>query len=193
MAALTILYEIFDICNVDIVIYNNIIFYYINKQSILYWLNILNFLNYTIYKYTKFIIINLYYYIIQWYIMFIHSNMPNIFLKNYYYIFYKLKKYLKYIYKRFIKRKKKKIRKYYRFFTIGYLKFILLLLIIVIWYLMRKKHTTYHKYSYILIAVKFFFMSIFISGIMLHLCANQFLSVIISLFLSFMIIYLQLN
>lgn len=125
--------------------------------------------------------------------MFIHSNMPNIFLKNYYYIFYKLKKYLKYIQKRFIKRKKKKIRKYYRFFTIGYLKFILLLLIIVIWYLMRKKHTTYHKYSYILIAVKFFFMSILISGIMLHLCTNQFFSVIISLFLSFMIIYLQLN
>lgn len=62
---LLILYEVFDICNIDIVIYNNIIFYYINKQSILYWLNILNFLNYTIYKYTKFIIINLYYYLIQ--------------------------------------------------------------------------------------------------------------------------------
>lgn len=174
---------------------NNIICCYINKQNILYWLNIINFINYTMYKNIKLIIINIFYYIIQFYIIFIHSNMPNIFLKKYFYYFYELNRYIKrhkkYIFKRYLK--KRKFRKYYRFFSIGYLRILLVLLIIVIWVLMRKKPSTYHKRSYILIAFKFYLISVIISGIMIHLCASHLLSVIISLILSFTIVYLQLN
>lgn len=182
-----------NIINIDI--NNNLICYYVNKQSILNWLNIINFINYTMFKYIKLIIINCYYYIIQLYIIFIHSNMPNLFLKKYFYYFYEFNWYIKkrkaFIFKRYIKRRK--LRRYYRFFTIGYLKILLLLIIVLIWFLMWKKHSTYYKRSYVLIALKFYFISTVISGIMIHLCVNHFISVIISLIISFIIVYLQLN
>ena len=63
---------------------NNMICNLVNKEWLLNLLNLLNFLNYLLYKNIKLILINLYCYVIQFYIIIIYRNLPNSFWKIYF-------------------------------------------------------------------------------------------------------------
>lgn len=186
------LVEILYIDHID----SNIICNLVNKQSILNWLNILNLLNYLLYKYVKLILINLYCYIIQFYVIIIYRNLPNSFWKIYfeYSIIFRsfILKQKVYLMKRFIKMARFR-KSYYRFFSIGYLKIIFFLLFVTIFFLMWKKRTTYLNRSYIIMYIKFYLLSIILCGIMLHIFYSNIVAILLGLIISFLIVFLQLN
>lgn len=186
------LIDVFYINNID----NNLICNLVNKQSILNWLNILNFLNYLLYKNIKLILINLYCYIIQFYVFIIYRNLPNSFWKIYFNYSLMFENYIlkqkTYIMKRFIKIKRLR-KSYYRFFSIDYLRIVFFLLFLALLFLMWKKRNTYLKRSYIIMYIKFYLLSIFLCGIMLHLFSSSIIAILLGLIISFVIIFLQLN
>jgi len=94
--------------NIDIdFLFNN---FFIDKNNILNILNIFNTFFFTFYKIFKYLSIYLNFYLTQFYIIFIYSNMSNILIQNCIKYFLNFKKYLIqfciYFIKRIIKKKR---------------------------------------------------------------------------------------
>ena len=62
------------------------------KNYLLYFMNIFNFIKYICYSNVKKIMLHVYYYILQLFLIIIFNNMPNKFVKDYLYYHYTLKK-----------------------------------------------------------------------------------------------------
>lgn len=168
----------------------------ISKKDILYWLNIYNFIYYLCYKWIKTFLINLYFYMIQFFLIFIYNNMPNKLLVNYIYYYYIIKKFILKCYKYLIMGYIKPLRfwrLYYRFYHISYLKVLFFFLSFIIFFLMWKRRNTYLKRFFIWNILLFYIFSIFISFLLWPLFSNKFLALLISILFSFLIIYLKLN
>jgi len=70
---------------------DNYLFYLFDKNNLLNYLNILNFIKYICYSNIKKIMLYIYYYIIQLFLIIVYNNMPNKFVKTYLYYYYILK------------------------------------------------------------------------------------------------------
>lgn len=81
---------------------------FFEKNHLLYFFNIFNFIKYIFYCNIKKIINYIYYYIIQIFLILIYNNMPNKFIKTYIYYYYILKKnlmqFIKYIMLGYVKK-----------------------------------------------------------------------------------------
>lgn len=189
---------VFGVCSkvyeIDINNYN--ICNLINKQSLLNWLNILNFINFIIYKYIKLLIINISYYIIEFFIIIIYRHMPNGLWTYFWSTFFSyktiLRRYNKYIWLRYIKRKRLR-RSYYRFYFIGKFKFFFFFLLILLFIQMFKRHFSYLRRSYFIVYIKFYLLSIIITGILIHLFANNIIGILLGLMISYFIVFIKLN
>jgi hypothetical protein len=172
------------------------LFGFFDKDQILYYMNIFNFIKYICYSNIKKLTLYVYYYIIQIFLIVVYNNMPNIIVKNYIYYYYTLKKnsifYIKYVMLGYVK-KWRFWRSYYRFYHIDYLKFLFFLLFIILFFLMWKRRNTYLKRAYFWNLLLFYMFSIFISFLLWPLFYNKCLSVCISLIISFFLIFFRLN
>ena len=167
----------------------------ISKKDVLYWLNIYNFIYYLFYKWVKTLMINIYFYTIQIFLIFIYNNMPNKFVKtSMYYIMLKKIIWKEKVIKFFKHVKMNRLWRYlYRFYYIDYLKILFFLFCLIIFILMWRRRTTYKKRYFIGNLIKFYLLSIFFSFIFVSLFSNTFISIILSLFLAFFCILLTLN
>lgn len=167
----------------------------ISKKDILYWLNIYNFIYYLCYKWIKTFLINLYFYMIQFFLIFIYNNMPNKFIKSsiYYILLEKI------IWKDRLTRLLKHIkinrlwRGWYRFYYIDYLKILFFIFCVIIFILMWKRRSTYRVRFFAGNLIKFYLLSLFFSFILAYIFSNTFISISLSLFLSFFCVLLTLN
>jgi hypothetical protein len=84
---------------------------FVDKNNILFLINILNLFAYSFYKFIKNFSLIMQYYFIKFYIFFIYNNMLNLFFGNFLYYFLVIKNNIAYIYRYFFKRiiKKKRI------------------------------------------------------------------------------------
>ena len=140
----------------------------ISKKDVLYWLNIYNFIYYLCYKWIKTFLINLYFYMIQFFLIFIYNNMPNKFIKSsiYYILLEKI------IWKDRLTRLLKHIkinrlwRGWYRFYYIDYLKILFFIFCFVIFILMWKRRETYRLRFFVGNLIKFYLLSLLFSFIL---------------------------
>jgi hypothetical protein len=168
----------------------------VNKQDILYWLNIYNFLYFTFYKWIKLFWMNLSFYMIQFYMIIVYSNTYNKFVNMTWVNYFKWKAYIKKCYNVFMKRIIKPSRfykVYYKFQYIGYLKIIFFILSIILLLLMLRRKTTYLKIRILMNIILFYALSISISCILVKLISNSFIVIMISLLISYVVVLLQLN
>ena len=194
---LTCFYSIFFIeFNLDIYINEALLTMLVKKQDVLYWVNIYNFLHYIFLKWIRLALFNLTFYIIQFYIIIIHNHIYPKYVNNIYLNYMKYKKSIQ-VWYTFLKKRIIKPRKYvrmlYRFYYIDYLKIILLILSITLFMLMWKRKTTYLKRKIFLYLVNFYILSILISTILVHLIPNSFIMIMLSLLISYLIVFLKLN
>ncbi len=119
----------------------------ISKKDILYWLNIYNFIYYLCYKWIKTFLINLYFYMIQFFLIFIYNNMPNNFVKSsmYYIMLTKIRLQEKIIMFSIYVKKERSWRYFYKFYYIDYLKFLFFLFCLIIFILMWRRRSTYSR------------------------------------------------
>lgn len=175
---------------------NWIEFYVLQKDKILYWINIYNFIHYILYKRLKFLMINIYYYFIQMFLLFIYNNMPNFFVGSYIYYYYRVKNtffyYKKYLSMRFVK-PYRFWRIFYRFHHISYLRVLFFILLFILFILMWKRRNTYLKRTIIVNLILFYLFSVMLSYLFWPLFVNKFISICLSLFLAFFLICLKLN
>lgn len=165
------------------------------KKNFLYWFNIYNYIYFLIYRLMYNIFINLMFYIIQIFIIFISSFLPNPFLKNFIYFFYKTKRFLK-LYIRYIARRLKFYKKFhsiYRFYEIGNLKILFFTLTIWLLVKMWKRKHTYKKYLFIWYPIKFYMLSLLMISFLLCVCSYHFLSVLLGLLIVFFYMLCTLN
>ena len=172
------------------------LFGFFDKNSLLNCMNIFNFIKYICYSNIKKIMLYIYYYIIQIFLIVVYNNMPNKFVKiylNYYYIFKNnILQGKKYIMLGYVK-KWRFWRNYYRFYHISYLKILFFFLFFILFILMWKRRNTYLKRAYIWNLILFYIFSVLISFLLWPLFLNKFLSICISLLISFLIIFFRLN
>lgn len=169
---------------------------FFEKNQLLYFFNIFNFIKYIFYCNIKKFINYIYYYIIQIFLILIYNNMPNTIANNYIYFYYVLKKKLiqtlKYIMLGYVK-KWRFWRSYYRFYHISYLKILFFILFSILFILMWNRKATYLKRTYIWNFILFYMFSIILSFLLWPLFINKFLSIFISLIISFFLIFYRLN
>lgn len=67
-------------------------FNFFEKSHLLYFMNVLNFIKYIFYSNIKNIMLHLYYYVFQFFLIVVYNNGTNKFVKNYIYYYYILKK-----------------------------------------------------------------------------------------------------
>lgn len=167
-----------------------------DKNHCLYYMNMFNFIKYIFYSNIKKIMLYVYYYIIQIFLIIVYNNMPNKFVKDYLYYYYILKQSIlqtkKYIMLGYVK-KWRFWRNYYRFYHISYLKILFFFLFFILFILMWKRRNTYLKRIYIWNLILFYMFSVIISFFLWPLFLNKFLSICISLLISFFIIFFRLN
>jgi hypothetical protein len=176
--------------------YNELYNVFIDKNNILFLMNILNLLIYTLYKFVKQFTLIIQFYTIQLYLIFIYNNMFNIFFNFFTYHFFTIKHKIAEMYIFFFTRviKRNRIWKfYYRFYSIDYLKIIFFILFFIIFFLMWKRRNTYLKRTFIYNFSKFYIISLFLCFLIAPLFSNSFLGILISLIAAFLIIFFKLN
>lgn len=70
----------------------NHLFNFFEKTHILYYMNMLNFIKYFFYSNIKKIMLHVYYYVLQLFLIIVYNNMPNKFVKDYLYYYYTIEK-----------------------------------------------------------------------------------------------------
>lgn len=168
----------------------------VNKQDVLYWLNIYNFLYFTFYKWIKLFWMNISFYLLQFYMIIVYSNMYNKFVNITWVNYFKWKIFIKKWFNVFIKRiiKPSRFHKvYYKFQYIDYLKIVFFILSIILFLLMLRRKTTYLKTRIIMNIILFYVLSILISCILVKLISNSFIAIMLSLLISYLVVFLQLN
>lgn len=180
---------------------------FMSKKDTLYWWNIYNLIYYLFYKSMHTFLINLYFYIIQFFLIFIYNNMPNFLVKYLVpYIGYKQSKIYAWIKSIFtflsiryrpIKIILKKIYAHcfivFKLYYIDYLRGLYYFLFFYIFYIMWKKRTTYRKVTFFKNGFKFYVLCLFFSYIFMYSFGNTFVSRLLALMLSFFSIWLTLN
>lgn len=187
---------VFNTFIIDFLFKDEFILSFFDKNDIILLINLINLLYYNLYKICKNISLSLYFYYIQFYLIFIYNNTSNKFLKNYFYYFFLWKKnilyFCRFILRRIIK-KRRWWKYYYKFGHISYLRVGFFLYAILIFFLMWKRRNTYLKRSFIINIIKLYLLSFLISSLLVPFFHYSFLSIFISLTLSFLIIFFRLN
>ena len=169
---------------------------FIDKTYIIILINLLNIFIYSVYKFINIIFINIYFYFMQFYIIFISNTMFNKWSNILIIFFLKLEKNIfetcRYYSKKILK-KRRWWKIYYRFYKISYLKFLFFILFFSIFILMWRRRNTYLKRNFIINLMFFYLLSIYIAFILVNIFNSIILGVLLSLFLSFLIIYIRLN
>jgi hypothetical protein len=181
---------------IDYILKDEFFLGFFDKNDIVLLINLINLLYYNIYKIIKNISLTLYFYYIQFYLVFIYNNTSNKFLYKFFYYFFLLKKNILY-FSRFILRRIIKKRRwwkyYYKFGHISYLRVFIFLYAFLIFILMWKRRNTYLKRSFIINIIKLYLMSFLISSILVPFYHYNFWSILFSLTISFCIIFFRLN
>lgn len=187
-------YIIFFINIIELYInFNDIKICFIDKNLIKDIIDFLIVLKYSFYVSFKYLSIQIYYYYLMIYTIFILPHIPFVlFILKYFYIIKKtLVWYIRYL--KFISKKRKWWKLYYKFHRIYYFKFLFFILFFILFIHMWRRRNTYLKRSIIIRLLVFYFLSLYVSDILIVLFNYSWFSYVLSLLISFLMVYITLN
>jgi len=173
--------------------FNNIQCYFIDKNFIKDILDLIVILKYAFYASFKYLFIQIHYYYLMIYTIFVLPHIPFLLfiLKNFYVIKATLVWYIRYL--KFISKKRKWWKLYYKFHRIYHFKVLFYILFFALFILMWKRRQTYLKRSFIIRLLFYYFLAIYLSDIFVVLFDYSSIGYILALFISFFMVFITLN
>ena len=173
--------------------YNDISCFFIDKNLIKEILDFLVILKYTFYAFFKSISIKLHYYFLMIYTIFVLPHIPFVlFILKYFYIIKKnVVWWIRYI--KFISKRRKWWRLYFKFHRIYYFKVVFFILLLILFVLIWRRRHTYLKRSIIIRLLVFYFLSLYLSDILVVLFNFSIIGHLLALFISFFLVFITLN
>lgn len=167
--------------------------FFIDKNFIKDILDLIVIVKYALYAFFKYISIQIHYYYLIIYTIFVLPHIPFLlFVLKYFNVIKKsLIWYIRYF--KFISKKRKWWKLYYKFHRIHHFKVLFYILIFVLFILMWRRRHTYLKRGFIIRLLLFYFLSIYLSDIFVVLFNYSTIGYLLALFVSFLMIFITLN
>lgn len=167
--------------------------FFIDKNFIKDILDFIVIVKYAIYVFFKYISIQIHYYYLIIYTIFVLPHVPFLlFILKYFYVIKRsVVWYIRYL--KFISKKRKWWKLYYKFHRIYHFKVLFFILFFVLFVLMWRRRHTYLKRSFIIRLVFFYFLAIYLSDIFVVLFDYSTVGYLLALFISFLMVFITLN
>lgn len=183
------LINVFDL----FIVFNDLQCFFIDKSFIKDVLDLIVIFKYTFYVAFKYLYIQIHYYYLMIYTIFILPHIPFLLfiLKNFYVIKASFIWYIRYL--KFMSKKRKWWKLYYKFHRIYHFKVLFFILFFVLFILMWRRRQTYLKRSFIIRLLFYYFLAIYLSDVLVVLFDYSVIGYLLALFISFFLVFITLN